>query len=88
MGIEIKSFCGNDFQLQEHYIMKIFQIAKFKDPIIQNGQLSRKMLIVVQLFISCSLKSDKIKGIHVRIEIETGIGKNDFHGLDNHFSEM
>ena len=34
------------------------------------------------------MKSDKIKGIHVRIEIVTGIGKNDFHGLDNYFSEI
>ena len=34
------------------------------------------------------MKSDKNKGIHVRIEIVKGIGKNDFHGLDNFFSEI
>ena len=27
---------GNDFQLKDHYFMKYFQIAKFKEPIIQN----------------------------------------------------
>ena len=46
------------------------------------------MFIDVQLSISCSLKSDKIKGIHVPTEIETGISNNDFHGLDNFFIEI
>ena len=46
------------------------------------------MLVDVQLSISCSLKSDKIKGIFVPIEIETGISKNDFYGLDNDFTEI
>ena len=59
--------------------MKLFQIAKFKEPIIQNVPFSQKMLICIQLFISCLLKPDKTKGIQVRIEIESGIRKNDFH---------
>ncbi len=46
------------------------------------------MLIDVQLSISCWLKSDKIKGIHVGIEIETGIGQNVSPGLDNWFIDI
>ena len=46
------------------------------------------MLVDVQLSISYSLKSDKIKGIYVRIKIEKGVGKNDFYGLDNDFIEI
>ena len=41
------------------------------------------MVIDVHLSISRSLKSDKIKGIRLRIKIETGINENDFHGFDN-----
>ena len=46
------------------------------------------MLVDVQLSISYSLKSDKIKGNDVRIEIETGIRKKEFYGLDNDFIEI
>ena len=46
------------------------------------------MLNDVQLSISCSLKSHKIKGIQVRIEILTRVSKNDFYGLNNDFIDI
>ncbi len=60
--------------------MKFSQIAKFQEPIIQNVPKSQKMLIDVQLSISCPLKSDKIKGNCVRIKIDTRL-PNDTIGL-------
>ena len=61
--------------------MKCFKIAKFKEPLIQNVPFSQKMLIDVQLSISCSLKSDKVQGIHVRTEIETMTFRDDLRDL-------